>query len=158
MLIEVPRVQSRILNFKLTPEFPVNGVSQDWKFTCDSIVKDAHITGLEIVFSSASTRSERLSESLVMRINIDRSVQTDASIWRFAPQGLFFASYGGDYKRCFDLVTTDDGNQLIATVTCLDDDGEDFKFSFLAMTTDLKSGEGRIYSSADPEGSVRRRP
>ncbi|MEM6483919.1 MAG: hypothetical protein AAF662_02875 [Pseudomonadota bacterium] len=157
MLIEVPRAQSRILNLKLTPELPVDGVSQDWKFTCDSIVKDAHITGLDIVFSSASTRSERLSESLVLRISIDRSVQTSVSIWRFAPQGLYFASNERDYKRCFDLVTTDGGNQLIATVTCLDNEGEDFKFSFLAMNTDLKSGECRIYSSADPEGSVRRR-
>ena len=158
MRIEIPQGESRSLTFTLTPQAPKDGQAQDWKFVCDSIAADTHISELDIVFSSASTPAQRLSESLTMKINMDSSVQTDKSIWRFAAQGLVFATDGRDNKRCFELASTNDCNQLIVDVTCLDNEGEDFKFSFLAMETDLASGECRIFASADPGGHTGRLP
>ncbi|MEM1142177.1 MAG: hypothetical protein AAGI88_06280 [Pseudomonadota bacterium] len=96
MLIEVPRPESKTLALTLRPKKPVAGTAQVWKLGSKSIAKDAHITGLQISFSSASSQSERLSESLTMKINSDPTVQTRESIWRFMPQGLFFATNAGD--------------------------------------------------------------
>ncbi|MEM1142637.1 MAG: hypothetical protein AAGI88_08630 [Pseudomonadota bacterium] len=158
MQFDIPQGESQTRTFTLTPQLPVSGQAQEWKLICDSDSEKTHISTLDIFFSSASSPAERLSESFTMKINIDSAVQTSKSVWRFAAQGMIFATNGGDDKRCFEVVSGNDSNQLVVTVTCLDNAGESFKFSFLAMETTLESGECRIFASADPDGNTGRRP
>lgn len=156
MKILVPHGESKVLHFTLTPEEPTDGKAADWKLVCNSENPSVHIDELKMRFSLDSSPAERAIETLTLKIGIDSSVQTSETAWQFAGTGLMFANDKGDFKGCFSLEQTNDCSQLVVSVKCLDIDGESFKFSFLAMHTNLVSGECKIFASADPIGDVGR--
>ncbi|WOJ98179.1 hypothetical protein R0137_06325 [Congregibacter brevis] len=156
MEIRVPQGESRVLHFVLTPRLPVNGKADDWAFVCTSESSGAHVTELDVAFSKSTPLAERRNEAAILVVEIDRLVQTSTTAWRFHSPGFLFAHGHGDVKNCFDFSLGADQTTMVTRITCLDDVGENFKFSFAAMRTDMDSGACDIYASADPQGSVGR--
>ncbi len=158
MEINVPKGQRLTLNFKLTPTLPIDGQAGDWQLICEQAPELGHVKTLDFVFDSRTPMRQRRNELATLVIELDEAIQTKAENWRFMAPGMVFAPDDGDDKDCFSCRVDADMSTLNIDVCCLDNDGETFKFSFLAMYTDVASGECRILASADPGGSAGRKP
>ena len=157
MIIDVPSGQSKTVCFTVTPELPQGGVAQEWKLVCTSENPSVHTDEMEIWFALSSPPSLRLSELAILQFTIDPEAQTHEHAWRFFEPGFVFSASQPDVKDCFSIAVSNNGMEITANVRCLDDVGEQFKFSFLALCTENSSGISTIYASADPQGRIGRR-
>jgi hypothetical protein len=157
MKIVVPEGKQKSLNFVLKPTQPVDGQAGDWHLLCVEHPDAGHVSSLEFLFSPDTPPNQRRSERASMVVTIDSSVQSNETSWRFMTPGMVFAADAGDYKDCFSCDVCADQGTLTIDVQCLDDEGETFKFSFLAMRTNNISGECQVLASKDPAGLVGRK-
>lgn len=158
MEIKVDKGRQVTLNFKLTPTLPVKGQAGDWKLICEEAPDMGHVERLDVVFDSRTPMNQRRNEYATLIVELDDAVQSKSENWRFMPPGMVFAPGHEDVKNCFHYEVDNDLGTLKINICCLDNAGESFKFSFLAMHTDVASGECRILASADPGGSAGRKP
>ena len=157
MDFNIPQGGSQIAHFDVTPVEPVGGVAQPWKVVLTSEGAPQEVDSFDIVFKLASTPQQRQYERMIMVFSIAETAQTPESSWRFSQDGVIYCEGGGDYLDDISLSMSDNCQVVTATVKCLTDVSEDFKFSFVALKKNNASGECQIYASEDPGGSVNRR-
>ncbi len=157
MQFDVPQGQRASVNLIVTPAAPQDGVAQQWAITDNASGTPQPVDSLNITFSGNTPARARRQERMVLSFSIDPAVQTDASSWRFAEEGIVYCQGAGDYLQDISSRIEDNGNTLVLSVSCLSDEEESFNFRFMGVLVDNTSGVCQVLASADPGGSISRR-
>lgn len=160
MNIIIPKGGSKLIATTLTPQQPNNGLAVEWNLVHQSESKGiaTFFDKLEIEFPHDSSSIERKFERCILIVTIDSLAQTEASSWCFALNGVQYSL--GYEDSCHEISTTllENGKTLALTITDIEKQQEEFKFGFVAMHTDIASGENRFFVSKDPIIVSKRRP
>ncbi len=155
MQFNVPKGESKVSHFVVTPQEPANGVVQTWKVVpYDN--PDEQVDQFDIRFDPASCRQTRQTERMTLVFSIDPAANQDGGSWRFMPPGIMYCDGKSDYLDRIKVRLSDNDMMMTAMFKALGDGIEDFNFAFVAMRRDSTSGECKIYSSEDPGGTVGR--
>lgn len=150
VLIKIPEGEGCMCYFQLTPDLPDNNGARGWMLTETSPNKKDKVNNVLVSFSEKSSASECTIEQCVLVVNIDDSVQTDSSAWRFVLDGIQYCEGSDDNLHDINTEISSNGKILTITIKSLTKIAEKVSYSFVAMHTDKHSGECKIYESSDP--------
>ena len=152
--IDVPKGGAQIVTIDLLPALPSGGKAEVWKM--DVKGEKGKVKDLVVGFDKKSNADDRRYEKAVLVFHLDAGDKKGQ--WRFIEEGVVYAPGKGDTLHDIETRVAQDGRELVLTIHNFDDSSEDVDFSFVAMYRDAKSGEAKIYTSADPGVRVGRPP